>query len=225
MAIPKLARLAGNRNELTAPFGLVLVISLIVSIGLVIIAAWGQDRVAVQASRHFARSILAGVERGLAKTAAEYGYWDQAVENLVTAFDPDWADVNIGAYLNENLEISSTFVLDANRQLLYGAINGERREEDPFKLYSGGLDLLVDRALAGPTNVPPTPATGFIRDEGSVHFAAVCRLTTYEMKDGRNIDQATDSVLILTKALDGGLLSRIAAEGHLEKSLSPGLIG
>ena len=86
-----------------SPFVTVLSLCIAVIATLAVIAANGQDRIAIDNSIHLTRSVLADYQRRLAQTALDHAYWDQAVENLVTAPDPDWADDNIGIYLYDAL--------------------------------------------------------------------------------------------------------------------------
>ncbi len=200
----------GVYRKLSAPFWGFLVFSVLTISGLVFLATQGQDRNAINASVHLAHAAVAATERSLANLAYESAYWDQAVENLVTNIDPDWADENIGPYLNEAYGISSSHVLGTDNQLVYGSIEGERSADDPLARFSGGLDILIARVRSGSPSAPPKPATGLIHDPDSVYFAAAVALTTYFTKDGEEIDQATGSVLILTQTVDEVLLSELA---------------
>jgi sensor domain CHASE-containing protein len=89
-------RFRGIRRGLVVPFVAVLVLCVVVIATLAVIAANGQDRIAIDNSIHLARSVLADYQRRLAQTALGYSYWDEAVENLVTTPDPGWAEAHGG---------------------------------------------------------------------------------------------------------------------------------
>lgn len=197
-------------RSLSAPFWFLLIFSLSTVSGLMIFVTHNQNETAINRSIHLANSVIERQKKTLAATVLESGYWDQAVDNLVTTLDLEWADGNIGTYANETLGISSTYVLGANNEQIYSSLDGERTKDDPLERFSGGLSLLIDRARSGETTAEPVPLVGLVRDNDMVHFAAVVELTTYFEKDGVEVNQGTDAVLIFTVKIDDKFLREIS---------------
>ena len=61
---------------LTIPVGLILLISAAAIGGVSVFAARGQDRVAIEASLHLGKSVIAERERALGVIMIEYSFWD-----------------------------------------------------------------------------------------------------------------------------------------------------
>ena len=202
-----------NRNvfwKLSIPFWALLIFSLVTISGLVVFVTHNQNTKAIETSIHLAKAVVAANQRDLGIKSVDNGYWDQAVENLVTEFDPDWADDNVGAYLFESAGVSSSYVLDGSNRPVYSAVAGERTADDPLKRFSGGLDVLIERARSGDPAAEPEPALGLVRDLDTVYFAAVVRLTTYFTENGVEVDRATDSLLMLTRKVDEDFLAALS---------------
>jgi len=204
--------LRGVYRKLAAPFWGLLLFSVLTIFGLVFLTTQGQDRNAINASVHLAHAAVSATERSLSNLIFENAYWDQAVENLVTNINPDWANDNVGPYLSETYDISSSYVIGAKNQVVYSSAKGGRRPRDPFERFSGSLDILISKARSGSASDAPEPATGLINDSDLLYFASAAVLTTYFTKDGNEVNQATDSVLILTRKVDASLLSELAKD-------------
>lgn len=190
-------------------FALVLVISVVVIGGLAVFATRSQDRIAVKESIHLTKSVFASIERRLADQLLDYSYWDEAVDNLVTALDPVWADKNVGIYMHDRFAITTSFVVNADNRPVYGMVEGKRSSDNPFRRFSDDLGLLVQRTRAQPRSAPPKPAAGLISDGRSIHFAAASVLTTFNVEGRTKGDIATDSVLIFTRVLNADMLAEI----------------
>ena len=197
-------------------FALVLAISVVLIGGLAVFAARSQDRIAIDNSIHMTRSVLAAIQRRLADQLVDYSYWDEAVQNLVTTVNPDWADKNVGVYMHGKFGIASSFVLDANDKTVYAMIGGKRRKDNPLRLFSGGLDSLLERTRAQPGSAPPKPASGLLSDGRTIHIVAASVLTTLPGKERNQGPAATGSVLIFTQSLTGRLLGEISENFLLE---------
>ena len=148
-AVPAIPRL----RSLLIPVGFILLISIALIAGVAVYAARGQDRVAVEASIHLARSVLADVQRDLGRTLIDYSFWDEVAKNLVISPDLDWVDDNVGEYVHDELNIDTTFALDPAGRLIYGMIDGKRSTDDPNRQLSGHRRLQRPRQNI-PSRVP-----------------------------------------------------------------------
>ena len=207
-----LAVIRRNYRQLALPFWLLIILSLLSLVILVVFVTHNQNEKSVEATRHLADAVLAANRRSIETTALEYGFWDQAVDNLVTKPDSDWADSNVGIYLYENADVSASYVLTPENQLTYGFRDGERTGENPLTQFKGGLEILVSKAREGAREDDPVPQSGFVHVADVPHLVAAVELTTYFEENGTERNQATDSVLILIRNLDDKLLSSIARD-------------
>ncbi|MEQ9487517.1 MAG: ATP-binding protein [Alphaproteobacteria bacterium] len=197
-------------RDFMMPFTLVLVISIVIIGGLVALSKRSQEQVAEDSSLHLARSVLEDIERRLADQLLDYSYWDQAVENLVTHFNANWADNNVGIYMNQRFDISSSYVLDGDNIAIYGMKDGNRTSENPFERFQGGLEDIVKRArLTNPTE-PPVTASGYVTDGNDIHIAAASVLTRFPETEDESEIIATDSVLIYVRSFNKRLLAELS---------------
>jgi len=205
---------SGNRQPtlryIHYSFAAVVVVSIALVAGITLFTSRSQDRISTEESVHLTKSVMAAITRRLADQTLDYAYWDQTVIKLAATVDLDWADKNIGIYMNKTFGITSSFVLDADNRPLYAMIEGKRRSSNPLSVYQSGLEALVERARAGPRNRIPVPVTGFIKGGQTVHIASVSLLAHTEKPI------VTDSILIFTRALDPAALEKIAANYRLD---------
>ena len=78
-----------------------------------------QDRNTRMASERTVTALLAHESARLGTLALDYARWDAAVENLVIAFDETWADDNVGTYLAETYDISSSYVVNGRDDVVF----------------------------------------------------------------------------------------------------------
>lgn len=204
--------------RLLVPFLGLFAFSIITISGLLYLSTRGQDRNAIETSIHLAEAALGTAQRELANITFETAYWDQAVDNLVTDFNLDWASSNLGSYLKENYDVSSSYFIDAQGQTIFGAVDGQPVTDNPFERYSGGLEILIEQTLSGAPDSTPIPASGVLFDGDVAYSATAARLTTYGEINGVEVDQATDAVIVFLKSIDQGLLSDLA-DRHLLPNL------
>ena len=194
------------------PFAIMTLLSAATIGALVVIAANGQDRVAKTNSIDVLGAVLAQTRRQLEMTTGDYGYWDEAVANLVNTVDLDWADTNIGFYLYDTADIHSSYVLDGSNRVAYASVARERLLDDPTESLSGGFQSFLNQARTNALpGKKPEVTTAFFRDEDTVLLAAAVALTTYESDSVADYLSAkpTDTVLVLTKHIDDVLLQNI----------------
>lgn len=200
------------------PFLGLFAFSIITISGLLYLSTRGQDRNAIETSIHLAEAALETAQRELANITFETAYWDQAVDNLVTTFDLNWASSNLGTYLKDNYNVSSSYLIDGQRRSVFSAIDGKPVSVDPFERYSGGLDILIEKTLSGAPDAAPIPASGILFDGNIAYSATAARLTTYREVNGVEVDIASNSVIVFLKAINEGLLHDLA-DRHLLPNL------
>ncbi len=200
------------RAKLIIPFALVFLISISVIAGLAIVAAGDSDRFAVERSAKLVKSLLAAANGDLTRTAHEYSWWGETAENVVRTPDPDWADKYIGSYLFESFGITTTHVIDGDGRLIYAMVDGDRRKDDPFARFSGGLEILVERTRAAPKDEPPVPASGLLHDGGTVNVVSASVVTDYRLDGETEVSTATGAVLIIARRLDTARLGEFAED-------------
>ncbi len=168
-----------------------------------------QDRAATDASENVVSALLQVSQRDLQRLAKDYSHWDIAVRNLVIAFNPDWADRNVGSYLEEAFNVSATFVLSGNDQLIFAVVDGEVRGDfDLSEFRAAGLAALTDQTRASIDQEEPL-AAGAALKVGDEVFLVAANLITPEYEESPVSPDPT-AVLVLAKRLDADFIPLLA---------------
>ncbi len=170
------------------------------------------------------------VENGLAArvqeiTAAATGVtiWDEAVEKLDNAFDPAWAEANIGSYLAAAEGFESTLVLDASDMTLYAMRDGETVDAWTTRDVAAAAAPVIAHVRAD--EAARGPAADILAREGAisapVSAAMITRIgeapfvisaTLVQPDFGAYIPRQAQSVIIVTAdAIDAAFLDIIAS--------------
>lgn len=75
----------------------------------------------------------------LGVSAADYGYWDEAVTAIVDNPDPEWIKDNVGAGAEKSLGAAMSFALDPNGKAVYSRVGGIDGQEDPARFFPQGF--------------------------------------------------------------------------------------
>lgn len=201
---------------LLVPFVVIALIGSAFIAGALIVAANGQDRLAEETEIRAVRNEIARLTQQVERVVLDYSYWDQAVENLVETFNPEWTADNLGSYLSDVHGIDVSYVLDPDNRVTYAFAPGAPATVEPFIRFSGGLDVLVKQARQSKPDAPPVPATGFLRDGNTLHIAAASALTSYETVGDRRVDRGTNWVLLFTVELNPRAIAEMASHVGLD---------
>ncbi len=183
---------------------------------LTIVAARGQDRIALDKSIKLTQAMLGARLRDLARQNVDYAYWDDAMTYIVEELDQAWADDALGPYLAEVFGVTAAIVVGADNTASLAYIHGEQAEIDPERIYATGLFNLVEhaRANAAAGFAPedgPMPITGVIDFDGIPHLISATAIS-YATPGRKPSRDEPASVLIYLRALDADYLGALAAD-------------
>ena len=123
----------------------------IVAIGAVtFVAANKLNQSAESASVELLATTINNTRDRVKQITLDYAFWDQAVEKLVENFDRDWADHNVGAYLQDTQGIFSTYVVNPENQVVYASARGGNQADNISVRFGAGLEKLLDTGASGP---------------------------------------------------------------------------
>ncbi len=203
-------------RRLALPVWGLLALSVVTIVILIFVATEGQDRNAIQRSEHVMRTVIKSVIREEERLVLETGFWDQAVENLVTDFDPAWAESNIANHIGYNYGISEIYVLAADDEPILTAVDGEGVENtDPYKKFGSALRQLVANARQGGVRDDPVPASGFVKHGDLLYLASVVVMTDYYDLDGEEVNEQTGAVLIVLRLFEPDFLQKLGDHFNL----------
>lgn len=201
-------------QSLSRPFWTLFAVSFVALSLLVGTLTYKLNDNALRTSEKVLDSILADRIDRIATLSLEYGYWDEAVENLVEEFDDEWVDATLSEYIFEDLGMHSVFVVGVENAPVVSLVGGERVAQGAVEQFGGPMKKLIADALASPDGRAPVPMSGFLVADGVYYLAGAVRMTTYT-----NLwDISTDHVMILVEPFDREVLWAIS-----RRYLMPGL--
>jgi sensor domain CHASE-containing protein len=180
------------------------------AVGLaVVLAGREQDRLAAAQTRSIVEALARQQLTDLERLSLDYSWWDIAVEKLTRTLDPQWADDNIGWYLNDLADIAFTLALSADDRFIYAARDGVQVAGLPFR---EGLVALAPGFAAVRALDPAAPRgkAGFVNIGGDVYVVGVGTITPEKMPEAA--PPGPRAVLALGRKLDGGLLSGLGGD-------------
>jgi len=206
---PQLPRRARSNAEaaeirrLSRPFWATVVISAVSLVLFVAFLSFTLDRNSVLASERIFSAMFNDRLDYLKAITLEYGYWDQAVDNLVETVDEDWVSENLLDYLQEDLQIEALHVIDGDNQPKFHILADEIATIDLQARYGGALGPLLEQARQTPFNEAPVPVCGLIGTVDGVFLASAVQITGYDTETYHS----TDHVLVLSRPIDQSLLT------------------
>jgi len=133
----------------------------------------------------------------------EYSYWDEAYQKLVLKRDLEWADENIGAYLNDSYSIDLALVISADERIIIAFENGKSAPDIESTALLQALQSLLHASRQ--TYTEPNPQKGFIVYRGDAYMFSLDSFTP-EYAHSHKTD---GSVLALGRKLDEHYISQI----------------
>lgn len=213
------------------PLILLLLFGIGAVVALIFLAARWQDHAYRQGLGQALRGAMSMHEDMLGKLVRDYAFWDETVRYAADP-DPDWADDNIGAYIQRSFGISLSIFLGPENEPVYAARDEARVAPDMFAPLIAKLGPMLDATRAGPMD-SAQPQVAYVRIEDAVHLVATAPVTV-EKATPDSVKRQPRPVLIIARALDQDWLDRLAtvlpmsslnildagSEGPLTKPLS-----
>ncbi|WP_341486892.1 diguanylate cyclase [Pararhizobium sp. A13] len=192
--------------RVTVPIASLVSLLLAALLVTILVVAWYQTDVARREQARLAEGAIKVRGEHIEKSALDYGAWDEAVANLVTAPNLEWADENIGKPTFQNLGFDMTFVIAPNDATTYGMIEGNRTERLFTEVLTSGFSELLAQQRAGSRE---GSTSGLIIANGRPAIAAVVPIRPLEPDPEQKNPQ---HLLIFIDAIDDVLLADL---GHI----------
>ncbi|NMM45046.1 hypothetical protein HH303_11195 [Rhodospirillaceae bacterium KN72] len=201
------------RRQLFPTFILIVGFLLFMS-ALLVHSARRQNDFAMEASRHIAGTALMVVQDETRKFAMDYSIWDATVENVVVAYDADWADDNIGTWAVEGLGMHGAIAVGwgpdgQDRVINHADADGGEHFGDPDTL-PDGLKALIEEARREPLPSPEDAdaVIGYFQDSMGIYLGAAAPIR-WEDDTAPPLDNGKLAVLVFYKMLDETLLGEL----------------
>lgn len=180
---------------------------------VIALAGWAvsaQNELAAEHLRQLAGSGIAAAQKALGRTVHDYAYWDEAMENIHSAFDPTWADENLGEYLESTFEINAVLAIGPAGDVLYSRI-AEGEAPPNLSESSESIRLLTEMARRESSGAAPS---GLVELGGRPHLAAASKVSFFSAE--KTPPDGPPSVLVFARAVDSRLLAAIAEDFRVE---------
>jgi len=183
-----------------------LVVGLMVfAVGGIVWIADYQTDVAIAQEARLAHGALRIHAEKLGVSAADYGYWDDAVEAIVDKPDHAWIVDNIGAGAEKSIGAAMSFVLDPDGKTLYSRVGNADGMEDPARFFPQGFR----EAHAAWKKLPPDrPYSGIVPYGSAAAVIAIAPVRAWE--DAKR--PQTGYSLLFVQLLDSALLEVLSRD-------------
>ena len=89
-----------------------------------------QDKVQRQAEQRIVAQSIGDLKRRLGTTVLDYAWWDEAVRALILTPDEDWADKNLGSYIQKTYNYEVSLVVAGDGRPVFGWFDDLRGGEE-----------------------------------------------------------------------------------------------
>jgi signal transduction histidine kinase len=198
---------ASSRESLVVPVIFIISLSVLTACGLVWITAETMNKNAQTTSQHLASSMLRDRTSALQRLAIDYAWWDRPAQGSRQRFNETWIAQRFSRGLAANRTLSSAMVIGPSDWPIVAFADGRRTDNDAFQAVPKSLRALVGRARRTAFDQSRAVAD-LIRMAGEVHLVAAAPLPGLDPALGQR-PPARRSVLVLTRAIDSGMLAEI----------------
>jgi len=205
------------RHKLSAtPFptraAVLSVLFLIVSIAAIAyflrVASSRENAIAQENSLHIARTAFNVFEQQVNVWAKDYAWWDATVAFAVDGSDVEWAEDNIGKYLQDTFGITGSYMLDPDGGTLFFSTGGKVSKRPIQQLLGDRAGNFLARVQAT-TMAESVPVTAYHRLGGGIVFVSAAAVTP-ENPTPQQLVRHPRPVLLLYKALDADVIDGIS---------------
>jgi signal transduction histidine kinase/CheY-like chemotaxis protein len=151
--------------------------------------------------------------------------WDEAVANLDTRFDVEWARQYLTAYFAQVDNFDGVFVLDGSDRPIYASTDGEDAPTNAYAAFSSAAPLVAEvrrlEAQRGPLTKPAAgkePIAGSIQKSSFLRGPSGLHLVTASLVQpdfGRSLPSARAPIVVTTLPVDATFMKLLATRFQL----------
>lgn len=126
------------------------ILVLIVLVGVIFVASEVMNRSAFQAQVALIDNAISKVVTGVSHEQKSVAFWDESAKKFKPGFnDQNWADVEIGRFLNETYGHAELYVLSPKNKPIYAYVNGAPAEPISYLKHAVLFETLVKDIRSG----------------------------------------------------------------------------
>ena len=172
------------------------------------------NRDAAKTSQLLVTTAIGVIEKDLAGRMVDYSWWNDMHDQVTGDLDPEWADDNIGSYLQESFSYAGSYVLSAEGDVIFYSLGSDALPDSPRKLLGDATDIFltsVQETLMD-ESVPRSTAALYNNKVFLIAAAAV----TPEDPTEEQLKPHTRPVLFFLRELDDAVMADIAEDYGVE---------
>ena len=170
-----------------------------------------ENTAAINSEKHLADTAMRRLQEEMADRLIDYAWWDDVALQFDSAeIDIDWAEDNIGTYLQEQFGYSGTYGLSPDLETVFASTEKEDLPADAMVF----LDESAPGFLSGiqETDIEESEVIHAVHQFDGVAYFMVGALIRYEELD--EYEKALDPrpILIFFREIDADLLARVSEQ-------------
>ncbi|WP_207460542.1 EAL domain-containing protein [Azospirillum sp. SYSU D00513] len=196
---------ARSLNMLACTSAVFVLLSIVFALFVAVTSLRRIDAIALEHATAEVERALAESVTTMGKKALEYSLWNDAVENIVVRFDPEWVNDNTGPYAERLWHLDRSYAVDGRDRLIYASADGALRDDvEEAQRETAELRAVFEAARARPETL-----SGVTRIGASWYVFGAHVLAYEEGRDPLPADPA-EPVQVFLKSLNVDI-ARIAA--------------
>jgi len=201
-------RREGFTRRIILPLAALQLVFVLVAIAGMYWIADFQTRLAIEQQARLAGGAFRIQAEKLATSAADYGYWDDAVAAIAEQPDLAWMKENIGEGAEKSLGVQIAFALDPDGRPVYSRIGDSDAKVDPVAYFGTGFSGIFDLWKKRPAGAS---YAGVLCFNGRVAAVAIAPVRSFSHSER----PPTGYAIVFAKFLEGDLLQTIARDFEL----------
>lgn len=157
---------------------------------------------------HLAETMMHVTTRELTDQVLDYAWWDDTAEQATTGFDPEWADDNIGSYIQESFGYAGSYALGADGETVFASSADDRLPSNAAVFLGEGFETII-REVRDTSYEKSQPKAYFVV-YGDTLYAIAAGAITVEEPTAEQLRPHPRPVLIFVRAMDAAFLERAA---------------
>ncbi len=165
------------------------------------------NRDAAQTSKLLVTTAIGVLEDDLSGRMVDYAWWNDMYDQVTGELDPDWADDNIGSYLQDSFSYAGTYVLSAEGAVVFESRGNQSLPATPSMLLGDATDAFLASVQSTPMD-DSVPQTTVVVYNGLVFLLAAAPITPEDPTE-EQLEAHSKPVLMFLRELTADVMNHI----------------
>ena len=178
------------------------------------VSAERENRINQRNSLQLAQTAITNFEIGVSNWVKDYAWWDDTLANVRPAVNVEWAEDNIGKYLQETFGITSTYVLDETHKTVFSSSITSQPGTDAMVFIGDDASSFMN-AVQSTDMSESIPLKMYVQRTNKVYFVAAAPITK-ENPSEQEMIRKPRPILILTKEITNEIIKEMSLQFTLD---------